>query len=405
MEKIMIPDLQEYSSELQRELQEILTYWSRYSVDGEHGGFYGKVDIQNNPCPASPKGLVLNSRILWTFASAYNRIRNEKYLKLAQRAYHYIMKHFKDSQYGGFYWSVDQAGVRLNDRKQIYGLAFCLYGLSEYYQATQEPAALESCIDLFELIERQSYDRKKKGYFEAYSRDWNLLEDLRLSDKDANERKTMNTQLHIIEAYANLYRIWPEEKLKKQIENLLEIFAHHIVDDKTYHLQLFFEENWKVKSTLISYGHDIEAAWLLQNASESISHPGWMITMRSLAVKIAGAATEGLAPDGGLQYEFENGHMITEKHWWPQAEAMIGFFNAWQLTGDRNQLQHSIDAWQFTKKYLVDHQKGEWFWGVLGNNSLMEGQDKIGFWKCPYHNTRACAQIIDRIKFLSGLPN
>jgi len=264
---------------------------------------------------------------------------------------------------------------------------------------------LDTCIDLFELIETKSYDPKRKGYLEAYSRDWNLLEDLRLNDKVANEKKTTHTQLHIIEAYANLYRIWPDDKLKKQIENLLEIFAHHIVDDKTHHLQLFFEEDWTVKSTLISYGHDIEAAWLLQAASESISHPGWMIAMRSLAVKIAEAAAEGLAPDGGLQYEFENGHLISEKHWWPQAEAMIGFFNAWQLTGDNRQLQQSIAAWQFTQKYLIDQQKGEWFWGVLGNNSLMEHQDKIGFWKCPYHNSRACGQIIDRIKSMTELPN
>jgi mannobiose 2-epimerase len=252
-------------------------------------------------------------------------------------------------------------------------------------------------------MEQYCFDRKSKGYFEAFSRDWQELKDMRLSEKDANEKKTMNTQLHILEAYANLYQIWPEAKLKKQIENLLEIFAHHIVDDKTHHLHLFFDENWTVKSRLISFGHDIEAAWLLLDAAETIAHAGWMITMRSLAVKIADAAALGLAEDGGLNYELENGCLIDEKHWWPQAEAMVGFFNAWQITHDENYLQLSVRAWQFTNQYIKDHSNGEWFWGVFSDHSLMEGKDKIGFWKCPYHNSRACSELIGRIRNLSSL--
>jgi mannobiose 2-epimerase len=401
----MSADLQEYRMELQTELRNILTYWMKYAPDKEHGGFYGKVDNQNRPAPASPKGIVLNSRILWSFAAAYNHTGNEEYLSIAHCAYQYMDKHFKDPEFGGFYWSVDHLGKGLNDRKQVYGLAFCLYALSEYYVATRQKSVLDCCIELFRLIEHHSYDRKRKGYFEAFTRDWQQLEDFRLSEKDANEKKTMNTQLHIIEAYANLYRVWPDQYLKRQIENLLEVFAHHIVDDQTHHLHLFFDENWEVKSETISYGHDIEAAWLLLDAAEAVLHPGWIVTMKSLAVKIAGAAAEGLDEDGGLNYELENGLLITEKHWWPQAEMMIGFFNAWQLTQDENHLQKSLQAWQFIGQYIKDCQNGEWYWGVFDDHSIMEGMDKIGFWKCPYHNSRACLELIKRIGSLSHLQN
>jgi cellobiose epimerase len=399
----MMDRIRTYKKELQKELDQILWYWSEHAVDQIHGGFYGKIDALNRVYPEAPKGIVLNSRILWTFSAAFNRTQNPAYLDLAKRAYHYIVDHFLDREYGGVYWSVDYRGEKLSDRKQIYGVAFCIYGLSEYHRASGEPAALDLAIALVALIERHAFDRKRKGYFEAFDRPWNLLGDLRLSEKDINEKKTLNTHLHIIEAYANLFKIWPDATLKQQIENLLEVFAHHFIQDETHHLNLFFDEHWNVKSTTISFGHDIEAAWLLQETAEVIDHPGWTITMKSLALKIADAASLGLDELGGLNYEWQEGLQVNEKHWWPQAEAMIGFFNAYQVSGDEKYLHRSLDSWQFVNKFIKDHVYGEWYWGLRADYSLMEGFDKAGFWKCPYHNARACMEICYRIERIHNL--
>ena len=239
---------------------------------------------------------------------------------MAQRAYEYILSHFIDRQYGGVYWSVDFKGAMLNDRKQIYGLSFCIYGLSEYYRITRDRQALDHAIALFRLIEQHSYDPVRMGYYEAFSRDWKPLEDLRLSEKDANEKKTMNTHLHVIEAYANLYLVWPDTLLKRQIDNLLEVFEKHIIDSRTGHLILFFDEDWTRRSDIISYGHDIEAAWLLLEAACIGGDETRIREMQQIAIKTTLAATEGLDCDGGLWYEYESGtgSLVEEKHSWPQ---------------------------------------------------------------------------------------
>jgi mannobiose 2-epimerase len=218
-----------------------------------------------------------------------------------------------------------------------------------------------------------------------------------LSAKDANEKKTMNTHLHVLEAYANLYKVWKDEKLKSSIKKLLQNFIDHIVNKDSGHLYLFFDEDWNVKGEIISYGHDIEAAWLLLEVAEIIEDENLVRAVKGIAVKIADAASRGLDVDGGLWYEKEDGKLIKEKHSWPQAEAMVGFFNAWQITNDEKYLQYVSNNWQFIQQYIIDKKKGEWFWGVNADHSVMEGQDKAGFWKCPYHNTRACLQLINRI--------
>jgi mannobiose 2-epimerase len=391
-------DLIAYKKEQEAELHNILSYWLTYSIDDANGGFYGKVDSENRAHPESPKGSVLNSRILWAFSAAYNYSRKKEYYNTAVRAYDYIMNRFTDKEFGGVYWSVDQNGKMLNGKKQVYGLAFCIYGLSEFYKIKQDEEALSHAIDLFETIEKHSYDERFKGYYEAFSRDWQPLSDLRLSEKDANEKKTINTHLHIIEAYASLYEIWPDPFLKTQIENLLLVFHQYMIDNNG-HLILFFDEVWNPKLNLISYGHDIEAAWLLQQCAEKIRNKDWVAKMKSNAVKITNAAIEGLDKDGGLWYEFDvlTNNLIHEKHSWPQAEAMIGFMNAYEITGDERYLEHSYHSWQFVKRYLKDKKGGEWFWGVNADYSVMPDQDKAGFWKCPYHNSRACMELIQRL--------
>ncbi len=398
----MQDQLLQYKKELHRELENILRYWMKYPPDNDYGGFYGRIDESNNAYPEAEKGVVLNARILWSFAAAYNHTKKDEYLIFAKRAYHYIVDHFIDKQYGGVYWSVDHQGNVSNNRKQIYGLAFCIYAFSEYYKATRLSDAADHAITLFKIVEKHSYDEKRKGYYEAFSHNWKPVSDLRLSAKDENYAKTMNTHLHLLEAYANLYSIWQDGFLGMQIENLLEVFAHHFIDDKTHHLVLFFDEDWTSESNLISYGHEIEAAWLLQHAAEIINHAGWIITMKSQSLKITEAATQGWQYDGGMKYEKDGDRQNNQKHWWVQAEAMVGYYNAFQNSQQKKYLEQSLKSWEFVKKYIRDKKNGEWFWGVNEDLSIMKDQDKVGFWKCPYHNSRACCEIINRIKVRSN---
>lgn len=387
-----------YKEELAMELDAILRYWMQYTIDRKDGGFFGQVDEADEVRPGAPKGVVLNSRILWTFSAAFRHTRSLPYRAVAHRAYEYLLTHFLDREYGGVYWSVDAAGAVDNGRQQIYGLAFSLYGLSEFHRATGDHNALEEAISLFRLIEKYSYDPVRKGYYEAFTRDWAPLEDLRLSPRDANERKTMNTHLHVLEAYANLYRVWPNPLLRDRIGGLLQVFEKYIIEPQTGHLILFFEEDWTAKSGIVSYGHDIEAAWLLQEAAETAGDKEWIQKTRQWAITIAGAAAEGLDSDGGLWYERDGDHLVREKHWWPQAEAMVGFLNAWQVSGEEKWLQRSLASWTFVQRYIKDHAHGEWYWGIREDHSPMPGQDKAGFWKCPYHNGRACMEIMSRLE-------
>jgi len=391
--------LKEYKNDVQQELNNILSFWMKHCADEERGGFYGRLNNDNIADTTAPKGVVLNARILWTFSAAMQFKPGANYATIAERAFNYVLNHFYDKEYGGVYWTVDADGKPLNTRKQMYALAFAIYGLSEYYAATQNKAALNTAITLFNTVEEHSYDKTYRGYFEAFSRQWGVLDDLRLSAKDANEKKTMNTHLHIIEAYCNLYKVWPDEGLKAQIVSLLQLFDKHIINKLSGHLDLFFDEQWNVRPNVISYGHDIEAAWLLQECAAITGDKYWIDIFKAHAVTIATAAAEGLDADGGLWYEYkpDQNLLVKEKHWWPQAEAMIGFFNAWQITGDEKFLQQSFNSWVFTKHYIVDKKWGEWFWGITGDNNIMQGQDKAGFWKCPYHNARACMELIKRI--------
>ena len=392
--------LRDYSNELKQELNSILDYWKQFTIDHEFGGFAGKINNYNEADKKAEKGIVLNSRILWAFSSAYDNTKTPEYLLIAERAYDYIINYFIDKKFDGVFWSVSYKGEMLNDRKQIYGLSFCIYGLSEYFKASGNNNALELAKELFHLIEKYSYDSERGGYFEAFTRDWQVMNDVRLSEKDANEKKTMNTHLHIIEAYSNLYTVWKNEELKSKIEGLLDIFRNHIINHRNYHLHLFMDDDWNVKNDIISFGHDIEAAWLLQQSAETAGTDDQKNEFTNMASEITNASITGLDKDGGLWYEYAEGkHVLTkEKHSWPQAEAMIGFFNAWQNTGDINYLQHSLNSWAFIKKKIKDVKNGEWFWGIDKDDKPIEGQDKAGFWKCPYHNSRACLEIVSRIE-------
>lgn len=390
--------LEDYRRALLEELRSVLSYWLKYSQDNK-GGFYGSVNWNNMPDADAAKGIVMFSRICWAFSAAYNFNQIQEYLDAARKAYEYIRDYFVDNEFGGVYWSLDADGKMLEGKKQIYGQAFCIYALAEYYKIAEDICALDLAKDLFRQVEQYSFDKLHNGYIEALSRNWTEAPDLRLSDKDENERKSANTHLHIIEAYANLYTVWQNEALRQRIQNLLDIFIEHIIDKSNHHLILFFDDKWNRKSQLLSFGHDIEAAWLLTHCEELIREETIINQFKKISIQLVNAAMKGLdEKDGGLWYEYDEAakHWIREKHWWPQAEAMIGFFTAWEITEDQYYLDQSVKVWEFVRSYLIDKQSGEWFWGIYEDYSVIP-KEKAGFWKCPYHNGRACLELIRRI--------
>jgi len=393
-----ITDLTGFRKELLEELHTILEYWEQYATDHESGGFYGRIDNDNNVYRDAAKGVVLNARILWAFSAAVRFGNNDRYLQSATRAYQYLVSYFIDQKYGGVYWSVDHRGFPLETRKQIYAHAFVIYALSEYFMATGDQAALELAIRIYDIVVLRSYDYVNGGYGEALSADWNPIGDLRLSQKDANEKKSMNTHLHVLEGFTNLYRAWKDETLRRRIRELIGLFRDHIVNPLDGHLDLFFDDQWRPKSTIISYGHDIEAAWLILEAAGVANDAPLLEWATGHASRGADGVLAGLDVDGGLWYEADRltGHLVREKHSWPQAEAMVGFFNAWEVTGQPGYLRRSLSSWRFIRKFIVDPKHGEWFWGVTQHYDIMQ-EDKVGPWKCPYHNTRACMELIKRI--------
>ncbi|MBN8668270.1 MAG: AGE family epimerase/isomerase [Chitinophagales bacterium] len=381
--------------ELSAELDSILSYWLRQVVDPETGNLFGSVDFQDIPDRSAPRGIVMYSRVLWAFSAAFGHTGKPEYKVMAELALKGIIRDFLDGEYGGVYWSVGRNGNIIDGKKQIYGLAFCIYGLSEYYRISQDPKSLELAKQLYRLIEKYGFDTEKNGYIEAFTRQWMEMGDLRLSEKDQNERKTMNTHLHVVEAYANLYSVWPDDKLRERVQNLLALFDRHFVDPVTGHLHLFFNDDWESKSKLISYGHDIEAAWLLPYCAAVIGDKGWVDHFNKLSVRITDAAARGVDEDGGLWYEFdpETQQLVMEKHSWPQAEALLGFYHAWKQSGTGKYLFNMRQTWQFIQEFIKDKKAGEWYWGVMLDHTIMK-KDKAGFWKCPYHNSRAMLELL-----------
>ncbi len=378
----------------------ILPFWQNRMPDNMKGGFYGRIDGKNNIINDAPKGAILNARILWTFSAAFRILKDISYLDTAKRARDYIMAYFFDKEYGGTFWVLNSNGSQLDAKKQIYSQAFTIYALSEYYMAIGDESCKDKAVELFHLIEKHSFDRGFNGYLEAFDRKWGYLEDLRLSEKDANEKKTMNTHLHILEAYTNLYRIWPDKSLRSQLVNMVMIFLEKILDQRSHHLNLFFDERWNSKSTIISYGHDIEASWLIYEAAEVLEDKGLINKVKVIATEVVRAAMEGLQPDGSLIYERDDatGHLDMDRHWWVQSETVVGFINAWQLTGDESYLGNALRCFNFIKGHLIDRENGEWYWSIRRDGTVNTVDDKAGFWKCPYHNSRMCLEIMSRVR-------
>jgi mannobiose 2-epimerase len=386
-------------NDVEKALADILSYWTNKMPDQVNGGFIGRIDEFECLDLEAPKGVVLNARILWAFSAAFIHTDKPVYKEMADRAYNYIINHFIDEEFGGVYWTVTSEGKPLETKKQIYALSFAIYGLTEYYKITQDEGVLEMALKLFNAIETYSFDKIKGGYFEAFNRDWSQMEDLRLSSKDINEKKTMNTHLHILEAYTNLYKVNRNEQVYVKIKGLLDSFYKHIINPETMHLNLFMNEQWQVSGSGVSYGHDIEASWLLLEAAQALGEQQVIDQFKELAIELTEAAVQGLEKDGSLLYEYfpEYGKFNKERHWWVQAEALVGFLNAWELTGKQDYFNYFSSCWNFINQYIIDKEEGEWFWGVNEDLTIIKGEDKAGLWKCPYHNTRACIETLKRL--------
>ena len=380
-------------------LSGILPFWLKYAIDEEYGGFRGQIanDLTINPHAA--KGIILNARILWTFSKAFSAYGDPVYLNAARRAYEYLVRFFWDNEFGGVYWMVDYQGNPFDTKKRIYGQAFTVYALAEYYHATGDAEILARALRLVEVIEASGHDPANGGYFETYERDWTLAVDQRLSEVDQDEKKSMNTHLHLLEAYAALLRNHEHSTVRLRLRELIEVFLNHIVDPKTHHFLLFFDEEWRTQSDKVSFGHDIEGSWLLCEAAEILGDTALLESVRAVGLSMAQAVyDQGLDTDGGLLYEAgPTGIIDSDKHWWPQAEAIVGFLNAHELSGRQYFRDAAERSWAFIEEHIIDRENGEWFWLVSKDGVPAAERDKVGPWKCPYHNSRACFETMERL--------
>ena len=392
--------VQALASQAKKELTEnILPYWTS-KMCNPAGGFYGRISGNEETDLSAPVGNIMTARLLWTFSSAYRLFKDsaeaEGYLAMATRAKDLIISRFYDPEYGGTYWSLNPDGTPLDTKKQIYAIAFTIYGLAELNRATGDAKALEYAIKLFNSIEDHSFDTEKDGYFEAFTRTWDTIEDMRLSDKDANESKTMNTHLHVLEAYTCLYRVWKNSRLEERLRGLIGIFEKHILGPEG-HLRLFFDDDWNSGYDIVSYGHDIEASWLIHEAALVLGDEAVIGRIEKLVPAIAAAAGEGFSPEGGMIYEKNAEETDRDRHWWVQAETVVGYLNLWDHFGTQEGLENALTCWDFIKVNLIDRENGEWFWSLREDGTVNRDDDKAGFWKCPYHNGRMCMEIIERV--------
>ncbi|MBO7102923.1 MAG: AGE family epimerase/isomerase [Bacteroidaceae bacterium] len=409
----------------------ILRFWLDKMQDKENGGFYGQMTGEGELVKTADKGGILNARILWSFSAAYRVLRKPEYLEAATRAKEYIIEHFIDEEFGGTYWSLDYKGNPKDTKKQFYAIGFMIYGLSEYARATGDHEALEYAIQLYECIEEHSLDKQYNGYIEACTREWGEIADMRLSELDANFPKSQNTHLHIIEPYTNLFRGLKELdaienatndyglkpyvgqfttvnisvdpdiviRLEASLRNLINIFTDKILNPQTHHLDLFFDMDWKREAgALESYGHDIECSWLLHEAALVLGDDIVLKKVEPIVQMVAKASEKGLNEDGSMVHEanLDTGYVDNDRHWWVQAENVVGWINIYQYFGDEDALQKALNGWQYIKDNLIDREGGEWWWSRDPQRNINRKDDKAGFWKCPYHNSRMCLEILER---------
>jgi mannobiose 2-epimerase len=399
---VPLSDLTALSSSAENELRgDILPFWMKYTRNPDNGGYYGLITADMAVRKDAFRGALLTSRILWTFSAAYRTYRDPAYLEMARWAYRDLVDHFVDPEFGGLFWTITADGKPLDAHKQIYGQVFGIYSLAEYYRATGDKPALDQAISIYNLVEQRARDRKYGGYFDSLDRDWkrpalgqhNLLGDA---------PKSQNSHIHILEGYTNLLRAWPDAGLRANQRELIDMTVKHIIDPKTHHLILFMKDDWTPISEEVSYGHDIELSWLLVEAARVVGDPALVAEVTPISLDIARVTlAEGVDPDGGVINEGgPHGYTNTNKDWWPQAEAAVGFLNAYQLSGDARYFAASRHTWDFIQAKFVDRVHGDWIESVK-RDGTPEKLPKVSLWKCPYHSGRSCFELVERLHELA----
>jgi mannobiose 2-epimerase len=383
---------------IEHELRDnILPFWMERVVDPQNGGFYGRVDSDLTVRNEVERSAVVNARILWTFSAAYRAFGDEAYAAAAHRAYHYLRSAFRDLAHGGVYWSVGADGRPVNDRKHVYAQAFAIYGLTEYARAVDSGDAIEWARELLDVVESKTYDDRNGGNVECRDRDWSPLADMRLSDKEPPATKTMNTLLHLMEAYTNFRHVSSDALLRQRHVALIELFLDRIIDPGENRFRLFFEGDWRPLPDHVSPGHDIEGSWLLVEAAQVAGRGDLLARAQEAAVRMAdNVLGDGLDGEGFVIYQGGE-HRDPARHWWPQAEGVVGFYNAFQLTGRREFERASLRLWDLIERCFVDRQYGEWHKIIRPDGSPDLTQPKAGPWECPYHNGRACLGMLTRL--------
>lgn len=389
--------------EFHQELIAIADWWVTHAQDHDHGGFYGEISQNNVPVKNANKGIILNARILWFFSEAALAVENPAYRACAQRAYDYLLTFFFDNENAGVFWELDCTGKPINTKKQVYAQAFTLYALCAYYQLTQDEQALVRAVECFNLLEQRARDRIHEGYLEAFTCNWSSLEDIRLSKKDLNFPKSQNTHLHILEAYTSLHLIHPSPDVKAALKYTIELFDKFMIDKNTFHLRMFMDIEWQDFSPGYTFGHDIEASWLIAKALDSLGDDAYRNALTPTLINIAEVTlNEGVGAQGQVldSYDFSSKKMNSDSVWWVQAEALVGFMYARVISGDEKYFIAAEKVWRFIKEHQMDNQHGEWLWLSALDDPRAEPYYKVGFWKCPYHNGRA---MIEASRYLEQL--
>ena len=382
-------------------LYNIYPFWENHVIDKEHGGFYGRISADGKHEKRASKSLIFNTRLLWGYTKAYKHFKKDIYFKLANRAYYYLKEYFYDAIYGGFFWMVNETGQVAIDKKLVYGQSFVIYSLSEYYDLTKNPLVKKIIDETVELMENKCRDILFGGYREAFSRDWILPDKMRISSEGINECKAQNTHLHILEAYTNYYRYVNPQDGKKRLEYIIRIITEKIIRKEEPALGVFFGNDWKeIGGYRISCGHDIEGSWLLWKALLELGNEELMRKWKPTIEQI-NLACLGYCPDNfGMIFERrEYGVDIKERHWWVQAEAVIGFLNAYQISGHEIFLEKSLEIWTVITEEFISEETGEWF--AFARSDTKKSNYLADEWKAFYHNSRACLEIMKRCQTLS----
>lgn len=384
-----------FRQEIQQELENhIIPFWDSL-CDYERGGFYGYMDSALNLDKNAPKGVILHSRILWFYSNCYLVLGREDCLEKAKHAFDFLSKYCVDRENGGVYWMVNADGTVNDDLKHTYCQSFFVYAMSSYYDASGDQAALDLAMSVFDVIESKCTD--EVAYLEAQSREFQLVPNDFLSENDIMADKTMNTVLHLIEAYTELYRVSEEQRVLDRLKFLLDLTYDKIYDKENSKLLVFFDREMNVLGDIYSYGHDIEATWLLDRACDIIKDPALTDKISSMNKKIAANIAAVAYENGALNNECVNGEVNKWRVWWVQAEAVVGFLNAVQRYGNPKYREISETIWQYIKSNIVDKREGgEWHSQVDENGNYADFKPVVEPWKCPYHNGRMCLEVIKR---------